>query len=274
MTTPYRPDPLQVLKNVQGALQHADELPNGPINDTIWYSDHETLFDYIAAAIDLHSNDTQAGAESYPPMPNSAILGREAAEWIGGAKDGYISTSVARLGGAVAHAIRQHTAALRTRGAVPSEQPTAHFGLASEQIDKLKASGLKPEEIAGDDPGAQLQRVRELIWWFARFADGHANPKWLRGHAFELVYYIACMDVKQGIDLHAIKNASYLEGVNISASDRRALEHLGVVTPAAPMSAQGQDAIDMLSELIAHKGTDSDIWQRAKHALAKARGES
>jgi hypothetical protein len=39
------------LLNVRLALDVANTTPNGPICDTIWYSDHETLFDYIDAAL-------------------------------------------------------------------------------------------------------------------------------------------------------------------------------------------------------------------------------
>jgi chromosome segregation ATPase len=39
------------LVNVRLALDVANTTPNGPICDTIWYSDHETLFDYIDAAL-------------------------------------------------------------------------------------------------------------------------------------------------------------------------------------------------------------------------------
>ena len=39
------------LINVRLVLQVANTTPNGPICDTIWYSNNETLFDYIDAAL-------------------------------------------------------------------------------------------------------------------------------------------------------------------------------------------------------------------------------
>ena len=42
---------LDTLKEVRETLEVANVTPNGPINDTIWYSDCETLFDFMDAAI-------------------------------------------------------------------------------------------------------------------------------------------------------------------------------------------------------------------------------
>lgn len=220
MTTPYRPDPLQVLKNVQAALQHANELPNGPINDTIWYSDHETLFDYIAAAIDVHSNDSQAGAESYPPGDDDDSREdeisdfREGQWWfeelqkIANAPDRKLAVTddMIRAVFVVRRLLRMITA-LRACGAVPS-------GWTDDQVIRFGGWLVIARPHASDSIQLCLEKFREC------------------------------------------------------ETER------GIAAPAAPMSAQGQVAIDMLSELIAHKGTDSDIWQRAKHALAKARGEA
>jgi len=41
----------EVLANTRQALEQANTTFRGPICDTIWYSDHETLFDYIDAAL-------------------------------------------------------------------------------------------------------------------------------------------------------------------------------------------------------------------------------
>ena len=41
----------EALTNTRQALERANTTPNGPICDTIWYSNHETLFDYIDAAL-------------------------------------------------------------------------------------------------------------------------------------------------------------------------------------------------------------------------------
>jgi hypothetical protein len=118
-------------------------------------------------------------------------------------------------------------------------EPIAHFGLAVEQIDALRTNSLKPEEIAGA-PDVQLDRVRELVWWFARLADNHANPKWTRGHAFELAYYVASMDVKRGIDLKPIRDAAFKEGCNITPSERGSLERIGFL--ATPSTGDSTDA--------------------------------
>ena len=42
---------LDTLKEVRETLEVANVSPNGPINDTIWYSNCETLFDFMDAAI-------------------------------------------------------------------------------------------------------------------------------------------------------------------------------------------------------------------------------
>lgn len=41
----------KVLENVRACLQEENERDNGPINDTIWFTPTETLFDYIDAAL-------------------------------------------------------------------------------------------------------------------------------------------------------------------------------------------------------------------------------
>ena len=42
---------LDTLKEVRETLEVANATPSGPINDTIWYSENETLFDFIDDAI-------------------------------------------------------------------------------------------------------------------------------------------------------------------------------------------------------------------------------
>lgn len=49
---------------------------------------------------------------------------------------------------------------------------------------------LKPEEITGDSQ-VRERRAEELVKWFARHADGNANPKWFARHAYELAHYVA-----------------------------------------------------------------------------------
>lgn len=46
-----RDELLAVLVNSRNALESANEMGDGPIVDTIWYSPHETLFDYMDAAL-------------------------------------------------------------------------------------------------------------------------------------------------------------------------------------------------------------------------------
>lgn len=69
-------------------------------------------------------------------------------------------------------------------------QPVNEFGLSEDDLKKVLGQCLKPEEISGDK-NLQAERVKELIRWFNRYADGNANPKWFHRHAFELVYYLA-----------------------------------------------------------------------------------
>lgn len=42
------------------------------------------------------------------------------------------------------------------------------------------------EDIDTMTPAQQEARRDELIGWAKRFAAGHANPKWLKSHFFEL----------------------------------------------------------------------------------------
>ena len=124
----------------------------------------------------------------------------------------------------------QSTAAEVTAPGRPSAvaEPAAvapGFGLDSEQLQRLLAASLKPEEIAG--PGeVQHDRVRELLHWFARLTQGGANPKWLAGHAYELAYYLATEGLDRGLNLEAVRNAAFLEGANTSSSELRILEQL------------------------------------------------
>lgn len=129
--------------------------------------------------------------------------------------------------------------------------PFGH-GLTSEQADLLLVSSLKPEEIGGA-PDLQHRRVRELLHWFARLTQGNANPKWLRGHAFELAYYVATMGPDRSLDVDAIHKAGFLEGVNISPEDRRMLERVGSIaaqpTPEPVAQARWCAAV---GELLGH----------------------
>lgn len=59
-------------------------------------------------------------------------------------------------------------------------------------IEALKANAMKPEEIL--NPSKREARAQELANWFARYAKGGANPKWVVGHAFDLALYIATQD--------------------------------------------------------------------------------
>jgi hypothetical protein len=93
------------------------------------------------------------------------------------------------------------------------------FGLSPEQIETLRAGGLKPEEIAGP-VDVQASRVGELLHWFARLERGHANPKWTRSHALELAYYIATTDDRAPVDVDAIRKAGWLEGLKATPSER------------------------------------------------------
>jgi len=42
---------LEALEETLKTLDDANATPGGPIADTIWYSPHETLFDYLEAQI-------------------------------------------------------------------------------------------------------------------------------------------------------------------------------------------------------------------------------
>jgi hypothetical protein len=130
--------------------------------------------------------------------------------------------------------IHDHLEALRNackRSATEkSTVRTENFGLDAAQIRALRNAGLKPEEIAGA-PDVQQERITELLHWFARFTRGEANGKWAVEHAFELAYYIASNGINRTIDMRESKQAAYLEGVNISDSDRGMLERYGAIKP-------------------------------------------
>jgi len=46
-----RGEALQTLRQVKNCLEHANTMKPSPICDTIWYSQTETLFDFIDSAI-------------------------------------------------------------------------------------------------------------------------------------------------------------------------------------------------------------------------------
>jgi hypothetical protein len=95
------------------------------------------------------------------------------------------------------------------------------FGINDEQLQRLLEGSLKPEEIAGS-PEDQHKRVRELLHWFAR----GGNPKWLRGHAMELAFYIATGGKLQEIDLAAVEKASFLQGINATDQEREMVKRI------------------------------------------------
>ena len=111
----------------------------------------------------------------------------------------------------------------------PSDKPISNFGLNAEQLELILSKCLKPEEINGP-PKAQQERIAELVHWFARYAGGHANPKWAPPHAFELVYYIASHAINQHIDLASIRKDAYIQGLLASESDRRVMRECGIAT--------------------------------------------
>lgn len=95
------------------------------------------------------------------------------------------------------------------------------FGLTIGQLkDILLNHCLKPEEISGSAE-KQHDRVDELINWFARLSQGMANPKWTEKHAFELVYYIATTDPSRHLDLRALRQRAFGDGVKLPDEQRR-----------------------------------------------------
>ena len=49
----------EALRNVRACLGFENEKPNGPIRDTIWYSNYETLFDYIDSTLEALSTPAE-----------------------------------------------------------------------------------------------------------------------------------------------------------------------------------------------------------------------
>lgn len=99
----------------------------------------------------------------------------------------------------------------------PSPVDAKPFGLSDDELRAILDQCMKPEEIAGPK---QHDRLLELIRWFSR----GGNPKWFHSHAFELVYYIASNSVNRFVDLEAVREKAYYEGVNIPANERSLLE--------------------------------------------------
>jgi hypothetical protein len=118
-----------------------------------------------------------------------------------------------------------------------TDSPETGFGLSKDDLQKLLSHCLKPEEISGA-PAVQQARIKELIHWFRRFADGNANAKWFRSHAFELAYYIATAAGNRFIDLDAIRKKAWIEGLNVSPAERDLAQRMGLITiPANPQAA-------------------------------------
>jgi hypothetical protein len=101
---------------------------------------------------------------------------------------------------------------------------TANFGLSEEQMKLILSKCMKPEEIAGTPEQIQ-DRVRELLHWFVRLAEGKANKIWTFQHAMELAYYIASNAVNQHLDLSAVRCNAYSEGIVASEKDRQILKN-------------------------------------------------
>lgn len=114
-------------------------------------------------------------------------------------------------------------------GEAKSEESFHHYGMSTEQLQQLLSGALKPEEISGADD-VQHDRVSELVWWFARLTQGNANSKWAIRHACELAYFIAANGINRHIDLKAIRDAAFKEGVNITPEERGTLERIGFAT--------------------------------------------
>ena len=78
-------------------------------------------------------------------------------------------------------------------------------------LEVLLKSCMKPEEIQGSGE-VKLKRIQELLGWFVRLESGQANPKWLRGHAYELAYHIATTTPFLDIDISTIEMRGFREG--------------------------------------------------------------
>ena len=143
----------------------------------------------------------------------------------------------------VALAIHQRALAMAPKQEAPTQEQFHHYGLGAEQLQQLLDGGLKPEEISGA-ADVQHDRVHELVWWFARLTQGSANAKLAVRHACELAYFVATNGVNRRINLKAIRDAAFKEGVNITPEERGTLERIGFAIPraipiAAPAAANG-----------------------------------
>ena len=73
-------------------------------------------------------------------------------------------------------------------GAAPAPGPAPES--SGDLLRTLLPVALKPEEIEGP-PAVRERRATELVRWFARHSQGHANSKWFDRHAYELAAYVA-----------------------------------------------------------------------------------
>jgi hypothetical protein len=135
----------------------------------------------------------------------------------------------ARLAAVARHPQPPDVHLAQAQGHAPADERSlralAGFNLTPEKLQQLLDGCLKPDEIAGP-ADVQLERVEELLHWFARYTQRQANPKWLASHACELAYYIATLASNRFIDLREIKQKAFMEGVNTTDEDRAMLKRL------------------------------------------------
>jgi hypothetical protein len=164
----------------------------------------------------------------------------------------------------------------------PAETPASHpapalivgetpFGLSESDIQTILGRCLKAEEISGEG-SVQIDRVRELVCWFLRYATGSANPKWFHAHAYELVYYIATNSGNRSIDLDAVRQTAYYQGVNITPGERSLLSKMGLIPAAdsAPTEQALPEEVGQIKDLKATIQTYNELNARLLDELRTA----
>lgn len=108
--------------------------------------------------------------------------------------------------------------------------------VSDERLAVFLQHAMKPDEIAGPK---SAERVGELLGWFKRYLEGHANPKWLVAHAAELAYALQSLraSIPGGVGAKAL--GALLDEF---ASDIEGLAMLEYMAGSAPSRDQVEQA--------------------------------
>jgi hypothetical protein len=140
------------LRNVLATLKRENERPSGPIRDTIWHGDAETLFDYIESALEeIDSKPAPTGIEFRMMGPKLAfVVGNQCFTLDYEPDSDEEAEFMQRM---LCHALSGFTPDVKTSGA--DAQP-ARAPLTEEQIIR------STDEINMDVPGCFIRIARAI----------------------------------------------------------------------------------------------------------------